>query len=65
MKRAEAKEDGKIRGKMMEIPIEKVVPNAWNPNVMDEKEFNLLVQNYQSLPGACRSRWWRKAMERT
>lgn len=52
MKRAEAKEDGKIRGKMMEIPIEKVVPNAWNPNVMDEKEFNLLVQNYQSLPGA-------------
>jgi len=52
MKRAEAKEDGKIRGKMMEIPIERVVPNAWNPNVMDEKEFNLLVQNYQSLPGA-------------
>jgi hypothetical protein len=52
MKKAETKGDGKIRGKMMEIPTDKVVPNIWNPNVMDEKEFNLLVQNYQKLPGA-------------
>ena len=52
MKRSETKGDGKIRGKMMEIPTDKVVPNIWNPNTMDEKEFNLLVQNYQKLPGA-------------
>jgi hypothetical protein len=52
MKKAETKGDGKIRGSMVEIPIDKVVPNIWNPNVMDEKEFNLLVQNYQKLPGA-------------
>ena len=52
MRKAETKGDGKIRGKMMDVPTDKVVPNIWNPNIMDEKEFNLLVQNYQKLPGA-------------
>jgi len=49
MKRSEPKKDEKVRGKMMEVPIEKVFPNQFNPNVMDEKEFNLLVKNVQEI----------------
>jgi len=43
-----AKADGGNR-RMEEIPIEKVVVNEWNPNIMDEKEFNLLVRNVQEV----------------
>ncbi len=42
----------KIKGEYREIPIEKITPNLWNPNQMDEKEFNQLVRNMQELPGA-------------
>ena len=47
MKRAKEEANGKPKGIMKEIPISQVFPNSFNPNVMDEKEFNLLVQNVQ------------------
>jgi hypothetical protein len=39
----------RIKSVMKELPIDKVVCNSWNPNVMDEKEFNLLVKNVQEI----------------
>ena len=40
-------EEGKRR--IEELLIDKVVCNSWNPNIMDEKEFNLLVTNVQDI----------------
>lgn len=49
MRKSERERNGTPGGKMVEVPIEKVVPNDFNPNVMDEKEFNLLVKNVQEV----------------
>ena len=49
MKRAKEEANGKPKGIMKELPIDKVVCNSFNPNVMDEKEFNLLVTNVKDI----------------
>ena len=49
MRRSERATNGKPKGKMIEVPVEKVMTNNFNPNVMDEKEFNLLVKNVQEV----------------
>jgi hypothetical protein len=49
MRRSNGKQNESHGEKMIEIPIEKVFPNNFNPNIMDEKEFNLLVKNIQEV----------------
>lgn len=39
----------KVRGKLMEVEVDLIDPNVWNPNVMNEKEFNALVENVQQI----------------
>jgi ParB family chromosome partitioning protein len=34
---------------VVEIPIDKIVPNTWNPNVMDDETFNRLAEEIQDV----------------
>ncbi len=46
-KKQEEVDDGMhvSNAKFMEVPIEQVETNPWNPNEMDEATFNMLVDN--------------------
>jgi len=37
----------KLQGKVKDLKIAHVVPNAWNPNTMDDREFDQLVRKLQ------------------
>jgi len=40
---------GKLRGTVQDIPIGEILPAPWNPNQMDEEEFNILAEKLDEI----------------